>query len=334
MTDAYMLFHRHRFESGGVDEKLLGIYTDERAGLQAIPRFVILPGFCDQPQGFELTPEEIGGFYWDEGFEHSVEETSAELATHLDGASEDISAVVYVVYHEYEFPPAIDNTRFVGLLASAEDAARVITHLKTKPGFREHADGFTADRYLLNQDHWDEGYFTAEPDESSCSLPRNNIVNPGAPEESEEGKRWTRIAMRVQAAFAVVKRNEASILIKFDGARENGEIFTVVNWPTKDVDAFSRMDSSDLEEALTRVLEADVADMTLPEQDFVGPLQAFEMLARRGYIVCVRMLPNADSVDFEVILMRDGPKSASVQRLGPVLSVMAPDIVIQAERAF
>lgn len=94
------------------------------------------------------------------------------------------------------------------------------------------------------------------------------------------------------------------------------------------------MDSSDLEEALTRVLEADVADMTLPEQDFVGPLQAFEMLARRGYIVCVRMLPNANSVDFEVIRMRGGPESPSLRRLGPVLSAIAPDIVIEAERAF
>jgi len=334
MTDAYMLVHRHHFESGGVDEKLLGIYTDELAGLQAISRFVILPGFCDHPQGFELTPEEIGSFYWDEGFEHSVEQTSAELATHIDGASGDLSSAVYVVYPEYEFPPEIDNTRFVGLSASGEDAARVITHLKTKPGFREHAGGFTVDRYLLNQDHWDEGYFTAEPDEFSCSLPRNNIVNPGAFEESEEGKRWKRIATRVQAAFAVVKRNEASILIKFDGARENGEIFTVVNWPTKDVDAFSRTDSSDLEGALTRVLEAGIADMTLPEQDFAGPLREFELLARRGYIVCVRMLPNADGVDFEVILIRDGPKSPSVRRLGPVLSEIAPYIIAEAERAF
>jgi len=159
-------------------------------------------------------------------------------------------------------------------------------------------------------------------------------VNPAALGESQEGERWNRIARRVQAAFAVVRRNEASILIKFDGARENGKIFTVVNWPTKDVDAFSRMNSSNLEEALTRVLESDIADMTIPEQDFVGPLQAFELLARRGYIVCVRMLPNADSVDFEVILMRDGPESASVRRLGPVLSAIAPEIVIEAERAF
>jgi hypothetical protein len=165
-------------------------------------------------------------------------------------------------------------------------------------------------------------------------LPRNNIVNPGAPEESDEGKRWTRIAMRVQAAFAVVKRNEASILIKFDGARENGEIFTVVNWPTKDVDAFSRMDSSDLEEALTRVLEADVADMTLPEQDFVGPLQAFESMARRGYIVLVQLLPNADGVDFDVISTRGGPTAGVVQRRGPVLSAIAPEIIAEAERAF
>ena len=159
-------------------------------------------------------------------------------------------------------------------------------------------------------------------------------MNPGASEASEQSEYWNRISRRVQAAFSVVKRNEASILIKFDGARENGKIFTVVNWPTKDVDAFSRTDSSDLEEALTRVLEADVADMTLPEQDFVGPLQAFELLARRDYIVCVRMLPNADSVDFEVILMRDGPESASVRRLGPLLSAIAPEIVIEAERAF
>ena len=156
-------------------------------------------------------------------------------------------------------------------------------------------------------------------------------MNPGASEASEPSEYWNRIAMRVQAAFAVVKRNEASILIKFDGARENGKIFTVVNWPTKDVDAFSRMNSNDLEDALTRVLEADVTDMTPPEQDFIGPLRQFELLARRGYIVCVRMLPNADSVDFEVILMRDGPESASVRQLGPVLSTIATGIVIEAE---
>jgi len=171
------------------------------------------------------------------------------------------------------------------------------------------------------------------PDEFSCSLPRHNIVNPAVLGEPEEGKRWNRIATRVQAAFAVVKRNEASILIKFDGARENGEIFTVVSWPTKDVDAFSRTDSSDLEEALTRVLDADVADMTLPEQDFVGALQAFESMARRGYIVLVQLLPNADGVDFDVVSTRGGPTAGVVRRRGPVLSEIAPEIIAEAERA-
>jgi hypothetical protein len=159
-------------------------------------------------------------------------------------------------------------------------------------------------------------------------------VNPGASEASEQSEYWSLVARRVQAAFAVVRRNEASILIKFDGARENGEIFTVVNWPTKDVDAFSRMDSSDLEEALTRVLEADVADMTLPEQDFVGALQAFESMARRGYIVLVQLLPSADGVDFDVVSTRGGPTAGVVRRRGPVLSKIAPEIIAEAERAF
>ena len=156
-------------------------------------------------------------------------------------------------------------------------------------------------------------------------------MNPGASEASEQSEYWNRISRRVQAAFSVVKRNEASILIKFDGARENGKIFTVVNWPTKDVDAFSRINSNDLEDALTRVLEAEVTDMTLPEQDFIGPLRQFELLARRGYIVCIRMLPNANSVDFEVILMGDRPESASMRRFGPVLSTIATSIVVEAE---
>ena len=66
----------------------------------------------------------------------------------------------------FEHPKYVDNVRYIGLFSERSDAGRVIEYLQMKPGFRQHTDGFTADAYRLDKDHWTEGFITTSPDDS------------------------------------------------------------------------------------------------------------------------------------------------------------------------
>jgi len=65
---------------------------------------------------------------------------------------------VFVVQHVHEAPDGDEDTKFIGVYATEEDARAAVARLSTQPGFREHQDGFHITRYELNRDHWAEGF--------------------------------------------------------------------------------------------------------------------------------------------------------------------------------
>ncbi len=48
--------------------KSLGIYATMHDAKQAIERFLMRPGFCDYPDGFNIDAYEVGEDCWAEGF--------------------------------------------------------------------------------------------------------------------------------------------------------------------------------------------------------------------------------------------------------------------------
>jgi hypothetical protein len=64
---------------------------------------------------------------------------------------------VVLLWHVHEINGEEDS-KLIGVYASEPDAIAAIDRLKGKPGFAQTADGFQYERYLLNSDHWTEGF--------------------------------------------------------------------------------------------------------------------------------------------------------------------------------
>lgn len=69
------------------------------------------------------------------------------------------STSVYVLQHSYELD-GCDETKFIGVYSSLEKAEDAVRRLKSQPGFVDHPDDFTVDKYPLDVDHWAEGFVT------------------------------------------------------------------------------------------------------------------------------------------------------------------------------
>ena len=68
MKTVYLLWHRHPFENGPDDVKLIGVYDSGLAARQAQARVAGQAGFRDYPEGFEISAYEVGQDHWTEGF--------------------------------------------------------------------------------------------------------------------------------------------------------------------------------------------------------------------------------------------------------------------------
>ena len=67
---------------------------------------------------------------------------------------------VYTLQHSYERGEC-DETKFIGVYSSEQEAKDAIDRLKEQPGFCDMPDDFHIDRYEINKDHWAEGFVRA-----------------------------------------------------------------------------------------------------------------------------------------------------------------------------
>ena len=72
---------------------------------------------------------------------------------------------VFVLQHEHELPTGGKDVKFIGVYSSQAAAEAACARLRRQPGFSESPDGFSIDRYPLDQDHWTEGFVTILPGE-------------------------------------------------------------------------------------------------------------------------------------------------------------------------
>lgn len=68
MKRVVLLWHTHRLPGGEDDAKLIGVYDSRQAAEAARLRTGQLPGFAENPDGFELSDYEVGQDHWTEGF--------------------------------------------------------------------------------------------------------------------------------------------------------------------------------------------------------------------------------------------------------------------------
>lgn len=66
---------------------------------------------------------------------------------------------VFTLEHSYE-SDGYEETKFIGVYSSREEAEMAIERLKTQNGFKYHVDAFHIEEYEINKDHWTEGFAT------------------------------------------------------------------------------------------------------------------------------------------------------------------------------
>jgi hypothetical protein len=74
--EVYLLHHLHELPDGSEEIKLLGVYSSQERAEEAKRQALVLPGFCDLPQGFTIDRNQVDGSAdWPEGF-HTVTDST------------------------------------------------------------------------------------------------------------------------------------------------------------------------------------------------------------------------------------------------------------------
>ncbi|MCO4782684.1 MAG: hypothetical protein KC646_10210 [Candidatus Cloacimonetes bacterium] len=66
---------------------------------------------------------------------------------------------VYLLQHCYELNDQ-EEVKVIGIYSSKEEANNTIERLVLEVGFKDYPDKFFVDEYLLNKDHWCDGFVT------------------------------------------------------------------------------------------------------------------------------------------------------------------------------
>ena len=53
-----------------------------------------------------------------------------------------------------------EDFKMIGVYRSSEAAEAAVARLVEQPGFSDYPEGFTIEAYVLDQDHWLEGFVT------------------------------------------------------------------------------------------------------------------------------------------------------------------------------
>lgn len=70
---------------------------------------------------------------------------------------------VYVLHHVHEFGDGEEDVKMIGVYSTQEQAEAAVGRMRLQPGFSDAPEGFSIDRYPLDQDNWAEGYVTVQP---------------------------------------------------------------------------------------------------------------------------------------------------------------------------
>jgi hypothetical protein len=67
---------------------------------------------------------------------------------------------VFLVQHVHTLEDGEEDVKIIGIYSTQDAARNAIERLRSQPGFRNSPDDFYMDRYILNMDHWTEGFVT------------------------------------------------------------------------------------------------------------------------------------------------------------------------------
>lgn len=104
------------------------------------------------------------------------------LASYQIGRQTNEMTTVFVLHHVRKDDEFGDDAKLIGVYSSDASAQTAKERLSIQPGFREHPEGFEISRYVLDMDHWTEGFITTT---------RINM-----PLEHEEAETWAMVLVQ------------------------------------------------------------------------------------------------------------------------------------------
>lgn len=67
---------------------------------------------------------------------------------------------VFVVQHVRQFSDGREDVKLIGVYASQARAQQAVDRFRLLEGFRDYPNGFSIDPYVVDHDHWAEGFKT------------------------------------------------------------------------------------------------------------------------------------------------------------------------------
>jgi len=63
----------------------------------------------------------------------------------------------------HELAHGEEDVKMIGVYSTEASAAEAVKRMRSLPGFHDAPDGFSIDRYAVDEDNWTEGYVTVPP---------------------------------------------------------------------------------------------------------------------------------------------------------------------------
>jgi len=68
-------------------------------------------------------------------------------------------STVFILQHERQETEEMEgDVKFIGAYSSQASAESAIERLRKQPGFRDHPENFSIDKYEIDKDYWSEGF--------------------------------------------------------------------------------------------------------------------------------------------------------------------------------
>lgn len=65
---------------------------------------------------------------------------------------------VYILHHVHEINSNSEDVKIIGVYSTPEEAKIAQSRVENLPGFKDTRDGFSIDRYQINETFWLEGF--------------------------------------------------------------------------------------------------------------------------------------------------------------------------------
>ncbi|WP_405177648.1 hypothetical protein [Nocardia sp. NBC_01377] len=65
---------------------------------------------------------------------------------------------LFLLEHVRSVGNGAEDRKRIGIYSSEPDAHEAIDRLRTQDGFSDYPDGFTIQRFEIDEDHWTDGY--------------------------------------------------------------------------------------------------------------------------------------------------------------------------------